>query len=98
LTLVEALLELRRVLDERRSYLKSFIAAEKLTAFMELESAIRSATRGKSAYYENLPPDRAAKPCQRSRLAGPLAKPFRGFATQLAPQSSQAEQSETEQA
>jgi len=29
---------------------------------MELESAIRSATRGKSACYENLPPDQAAKP------------------------------------
>jgi hypothetical protein len=28
---------------------------------MELESAIRRATRGKSACYENLPPDRAAK-------------------------------------
>jgi len=37
-------------------------ADEKLTAFTELESAIRSATRGKSACYENLPPDREAKP------------------------------------
>jgi len=37
---------------------------EKLTAFIELEYAIRSAARGKSACYENLPPDRAGKPYQ----------------------------------
>jgi hypothetical protein len=37
---------------------------KKLTAFMELESAIRSATGWKSDYNENLPPDRAAKPYQ----------------------------------
>jgi hypothetical protein len=43
-------------------------ADEKLTAFMELESAIRSATRGKTACYKNLQPGRAAKPYQRSRL------------------------------
>jgi len=36
-------------------------ADEKLTAFMELESAIRSATRRKSACYENLPPDRGSQ-------------------------------------
>jgi len=61
-------------------------ADEKLPAFLGLESAIRSATRAKSACYENLPPDAAAKPY-----------PFRGLATQLAPQRSQAEQTETEQ-
>jgi len=37
-------------------------ADEKLTAFLELEPAIRSATRGKSACYEKLPAGRAAKP------------------------------------
>jgi hypothetical protein len=49
---------------DAHGYGKRFIvrADEKLTAFMKLESAIRSATRGKSACYENLPPDQAAKP------------------------------------
>jgi len=49
---------------DAHGYGKRFImrADEKLTVFMQLESAIRSATRAKSACYENLPPDRAAKP------------------------------------
>jgi len=51
---------------DAHGYGKRFIVRsdEKLTAFMQLESAIRSATRAKSACYENLPPDRAAKPYQ----------------------------------
>jgi hypothetical protein len=49
----------RRARGTRRIIVR---ADEKLTAFLELESAIRSATPGKSACYENLPPDRATKP------------------------------------
>jgi hypothetical protein len=58
-------------------YGKRFIvrADELLTAFMQLESAIRSATLGKSACYENLPPDRAAKPYQDHDCL-PLGKTF----------------------
>jgi len=54
------------IVDAHRDDGKRFVvrADEKLTAFLELESAIRSATRGKTACYKNLPPDRAAKPYQ----------------------------------
>jgi hypothetical protein len=45
------------IADAHRGDGKRFVvhADEKLTAFLELESAIRSATRGKSACCENLP-------------------------------------------
>jgi hypothetical protein len=47
---------------------------KKLTAFMELEFAIRSATGWKSGYNKNLPPDWAAVP---DDYDCPFAKPVR---------------------
>jgi hypothetical protein len=57
-------------------------------AFLELESAIRSATRGKSACYGNLPPGRAAKPYLDDYGYPAL---WQSLLQGLAPQSSQAE-------
>ena len=72
-------------------------ADDKLTVFMQLEFAIRGATGWKSACYENLPPERAAKPYQEHDCPALSRAAFRGLASQLAPQSSQPEQSATEQ-
>jgi hypothetical protein len=71
-------------------------ADDKLTAFMQLESAIRGATGWKSACYENLPAERQPSLTNDHDRPALWQGAFRGLASQLALQSSQPEQTETE--
>jgi hypothetical protein len=87
------------IVDAHRGYGKRFIvrADEKLTAFLELESAISQHDWLKISLPQKSAAGPGSQALPRSRLPGPLAKPFRGLASQFAPQSSQAEQSATKQ-